>query len=109
MMTDDLVPHRMPWEPAPLTETVALIQRDLATMVACTAVLVRSERPELRMVVNTPRGQIIPRGVCNFSDGSTTEFQDLGMPQPGAEMMLIGELMARVWDRAQELGLELRL
>lgn len=100
-----------PWEPklpaVPVEDTVKLMQADLAYMVKHTAVLVHSNRPELSMLVNTPRGQIIPRGVCEFTDGTTTEFQDIGMPQLNCPIMNIEDLMARVWDLARELGLEL--
>jgi hypothetical protein len=97
----------MPWDPVPVAETVALIQADVRFMVSHTAVLVRCDRPELRVVVNTPRGQIIPAGVCRFADGTEIEYQDLGMPQPGAEVMTVGELVARTWDVAANLGLSL--
>lgn len=103
-----------PWEtppqlPAkPLEDTVAKMQRDMAYMVQYTAVFVRSSHEALQMVVNTARGQVVPRGECRFADGTTLEFQDLGMPQPGAPSMSIEELMQRVWVTASELGLELQ-
>jgi hypothetical protein len=106
-MSQDLIPHRMPWEPVPVQETVALMQADMAFMVTHTAVLVHSNRPELRMLVNTPRGQIVPRGECRFMDGSAIELQDIGMPQPKAPTMTVQEVMARVWEVARDLGLEL--
>lgn len=99
------VTTRFPWEPVPVAETVALLQRDFAYAVKYTAVLVHSTRPELEMLVNTARGQVIPRNVCTFTDGSTMEFQDIGMPQPGAPIMSVQELVARVWEIAKELGL----
>jgi hypothetical protein len=99
---------RMPWEPAPVEETVALLQRDMAYIVTHTAVLVRSKHPALQMVVNTRRGQIIPRGEGKFSDGSTIEVEDVGMPQPNTPEMTVKELMAMVWTIARELGLELQ-
>ena len=81
--------NRFPWEPAslpavPVEKTVEALQRDVAFMVQYTAILVRSQHDALRMLVNTPRGQIIPRGKCTLTDGSTIEFQDIGMPQVGA-------------------------
>jgi peptidoglycan hydrolase-like protein with peptidoglycan-binding domain len=103
----ELTAKRFPWEPVPVTETVAALQRDVAYMVTHTAVLVHSNQPALQMLVNTPRGQIVPRGACKFTDGSTVEFQDVGMPQPGAPAMTLKDLMARVWEIARELGLEL--
>lgn len=104
-----------PWEqlPArvekPLTETVTAIQRDLAYMATHTGVLVHSNNPALQMLVNTARGQIVPRNECRFTDGTTVEFQDIGMPQPGAPLMTVGELLAKVWETARDLGLELRI
>lgn len=98
---------RFPWEPAPVQETVALLQRDFAYAVQMTAILVHSNQPALSMLVNTARGQIVPRGQCKFTDGSTVELQDIGMPQINAPTMTVAELMARVWDIARELGLEL--
>lgn len=104
------VATRLPWEPAvPSTEeTVLLLQRDFAYAVQYTAVLVHSNRPELQMVVNTRRGQIVPHGTCRFTDGSIVEFQDIGMPQVNAPTMTVQELTARVWELARELNLELR-
>jgi hypothetical protein len=102
----DLI-SRFPWEPVSVAETVALLQRDMAYMVAATAIKVHSNRPELRMVVNTERGQIVPRGECKFTDGTTVEFQDIGMPQVGALLMTVQELMMRIWDAARKLELEL--
>lgn len=101
---------KFPWEdqlPAVLVEdTVALLQKDFAYAVQCTAVTVHSNRPAFQITVNTPRGQIIPRNECKFTDGTTVEFQDIGMPQPGAPFMSVKELIARVLDLAHELGLE---
>lgn len=85
-----------------------MLQRDVAYMVTHTAVAVQSNRPELSMVVNTARGQIIPRNECKFRDGSTIEFQDIGMPQPGAPAMNVDKLVALVWSIVRELGLELQ-
>lgn len=106
-MTAELT-KRFPWEPTPVSETVALLQRDVAYLVTHTAVLVHSSRPELVTLVNTARGQIVPRGQCKFTDGSTVEFQDIGMPQVGAPSMTVQELMAYVWGVANQLGLELQ-
>ena len=103
---------KFPWEvqlPAvPVEDTVALLQKDFAYAVQMTAVLVHSNRPEFQMLVNTPRGQIVPRNECKFTDGTTVEFQDVGMPQPSAVFMSVKELIAQVWDRARELGLEIQ-
>lgn len=104
----------MPWEvpPAPAVrsteETLSALQRDVAYMVTHTAVLVHSKHASLQMLINTPRGQIIPRGECKFTDGSTFELQDLGMPQVGAPLVSVPDLLTRVWDVARELGLELQ-
>lgn len=98
-------PERLP---ATVEETVTALQRDFAYAVQFTAVLVHSNRPELTMLVNTRRGQIVPKGVATFSDGTTTEFQDIGMPQVGAPTLeCITDLVARVLDVAKELGLSL--
>ena len=106
-----------PWEklPVPIAEpqlpalqdTVTALQRDFAFAIAYTAVHVHSTHDELAITVNTRRGQIVPRGECKFTDGSTIEFQDLGMPQPGAETMTVAELLARTWETALLFGLEL--
>lgn len=99
-----------PWEqPAARTveDTIAAMQRDMTYMVTHTAVLVHSKHPALAMLVNTARGQLVPRGVCAFTDGSTMEVQDVGMPQPGAPEMSVQDLMVRAWEIARELGLEL--
>lgn len=97
-----------PWEPVPVEETITLLQRDLAFMVQYTAVLVHSNRPNLAMLVNTPRGQLVPRGECKFTDGSKFELQDIGMPQPKTPEMTVQKLMAYLWEIAHELGLELQ-
>ena len=107
-MTSDLTPQRLPWEPVPVEETVKSLQSDLAFVVTHTGVMVHSSRPELRLLVNTRRGQIIPRNECTLSDGSTLEFQDIGAPQPGADTMTVKELIAWVWETAYSLGLELK-
>jgi len=109
-----------PWEQLPATqaepeplavrtteETVAAMQRDLGYMVTHTAVLVHSNRSELAMLVNTARGQIVPRGVCTFTDGSMFELQDIGMPQPNVSTMTVKDLVTHLWNVARELGLEL--
>jgi hypothetical protein len=111
-----------PWDPPPLpavvepaqapaaqpVETVvAALQRDMAFMVTHTAVLVHSQHEALQILVNTERGQIIPRGECKFTDGSTLEFQDIGMPQVGAPLMTVKDLIAQAWDVASRLGLEI--
>lgn len=108
---------KFPWEQLPAAQvgngieqtirTVELLQKDFAYAVQYTAVLVHSNRPELSMMVNTLRGQIVPRGECKFKDGSKIEFQDIGMCQPGAPVVSVLDLMARVWGIAKELGLEL--
>lgn len=100
---------RFPWEPAVRSteDTVALLQRDFAYAIQYTAVVVHSNQAALSMCVNTPRGQIVPRGECRFTDGSKLELHDIGMPQPNCPQMTVQELMARVWDIARELGLEL--
>jgi hypothetical protein len=95
---------------AELEETVRAIQRDMMFAVSQTAVLVRSDMPELRMVANTARGQEIPKGLCTYSDGTkgygvSVEFQDIGMPQIGVPTMTMQELIQAVHAKATELGL----
>lgn len=107
---------KYPWETPQLPaatqstteETLRFLQKDIAHMVTHTAVLVHSSNPALQMLVNTARGQIIPRGECKFTDGTTLEFQDIGMPQPKTPYMSVQELIAKVWSVAAELGLELQ-
>lgn len=101
---------KFPWEqlPArPLDEQFAALQKDVAYIVRFTAILVRSKHEALAMLVNTPRGQIVPQGACRFTDGSTLEFQDIGAPQPNCPTMTIAELLRLVYDRATDLGLAL--
>ena len=102
---------KFPWEvqlPAvPIEDTVAALQRDFAYAVQMTAIRVHSNNPELATLVNVPRGQIIPRGVCRFTDGSTVEFQDVGMPQIDVPSMTVHELVAHVWATALIKGLEI--
>jgi hypothetical protein len=105
-VANDLV-KRMPWEPIPAEETLALVQADLRYMTNHTAVLVHSNRPELQILVNVRRGEIVPRNEVKFKDGTTLEFQDIGMPQPKAPLMTVKELLAMVWDIVQTLGLEM--
>lgn len=108
-MSNELV-TRYPWEPpAALTveDAVKSLQRDFAYAVLNTAVLVRSENHAFRMLVNTPRGQVIPRGEVKFTDGTTVELQDLGMCQPNVPYMTVQELMTQVYNIAIDLGLEL--
>jgi hypothetical protein len=104
-----------PWEQLPavvepaatpaVEETVTLLQRDFAYAVQYTAVRVHSPHTELQFTVNTPRGQIVPRGECKLSDGSVLEFQDIGMPQPDAPTATVQELVAMVWDAVKTLKL----
>lgn len=105
----DLVPHRMPWDVVPVEDTVKALQRDMAYIVKFTAVMVHSNREVLSMCVNTPRGQIVPRGEVRFADGTTVEFQDIGAPQPGAPLMAVPELVKQVMALVSELGLGLPL
>jgi hypothetical protein len=104
--------QRYPWEPPvpaqPTTEDkVAALQRDFAIAVQLTGILVHSKHPALQRLVNVPRGQIIPRGECKFTDGSTLEFQDVGMPQPNTPYIAsVHELVKQVWETAHQLGLE---
>lgn len=92
---------------ADLARVVELIQKDILFAVQYTAVLVRSSNEALRMVVNTKRGQSMPRGDGIFTDGTTIELQDIGMPQPGCPVMTVQDLLKLVLAKAAELGLDL--
>lgn len=96
-----------PWQQSSLEETVKALQADLRFAVRHTSILVRSSNTLLRMVVNTERGQSLPPGTCTFKDGSTVEFQDLGMPQVNVPLMTVSELVRTVFSKATELGLEI--
>ena len=86
-------------------ETVAALQRDFAYAMTHTAVIVHSKHEALQLLVNTPRGQIIPRGECKLTDGSTLEFTDIGMPQINVPYMTVKELLGEVWSIVAKLGL----
>lgn len=107
------VEQPFPWEDPPaapertLEETVALMQRDFQYAVLNTAVIVHSDHEPLRLLVNTARGQVMPRGRVKFTDGTWLEVQDIGMCQPNAPHMTVQELLAKVLEIAKELGLEL--
>ena len=88
-------------------DTVKALQADMLFAVKHTAILVRSSNSSLRMVVNIERGSDIPSGVCTFTDGTTIEFQDIGMPQPGVPTMTAQELGKAVFSKVTELGLEI--
>ncbi len=106
-MANDLTPQRFPWEAVPVDETVAKLQSDIRYIISHTAVMVFSSRPELCMLVNTRRGQIVPRNECKFSDGTTLEMQDIGMPQVGVSEMTGPDLIEHIWGAVRGLGLEL--
>lgn len=101
-------------EPPAVADPITLLQRDFAFAVQYTAVIVHSTHESLRILVNTRRGQIVPRGKVKYnnaygSDPHEIEFQDVGMPQPNVPEMTVQELMAHVWRLTQELGLEIAL
>lgn len=102
---------KFPWEaqlPAvPIEDTVAALQRDFAYAVQMTAVRVHSNDPELATTANVPRGEIVPRGVCKFTNGVTVEFHDIGMPQIDVPAMTMHELVAHIWATALVKGLEI--
>ena len=75
--------------------------------VRMTAIIVRSNNPAFATVVNTERGQIVPRGEVKFTDGTTVELCDVGMCQPNVPEMTVQDIIARVWAMATELGLEM--
>jgi hypothetical protein len=90
-----------------LEETVKALQANFTYAVKMTAVLVRSSDERLCLVVNTERGPNIPVGVCKFTDGTTVEMVDIGMPQPGIPSMTVDELARLLLQKTQELGLEI--
>lgn len=98
---------RYPWE-HPESDHVAALQRDLAYVVTHTAVQVRSAHAGLCLLVNTPRGQVMPRGACTLSDGSAIEFQDVGAPQVGAPEMHIDALVLALWNMIRDMNLEIQ-
>lgn len=108
-MSNEVVTY--PWDATPAVQTtehvVALLQRDMQYILRYTAVAVHSSRPELRMLVNTKRGQIVPRNEVKYADGTTLEFQDIGAPQIGIPEMTVKELVLMVVEKANELGLKL--
>lgn len=103
---------RFPWEQLPVAsertveDTVKLLQKDFAYAIQFTAILVHSNRPEFHKLVNTRRGQIVPRGECRFTDGTKFELQDVGMPQPGAPEMTVRDLITELSSIATALELE---
>jgi hypothetical protein len=100
---------KMPWETPEqsLEDIVQALRADMQFMHAFTAILVRSQNEKLRTVVNTERGQVMPEGKCTFKDGTTIEFQDIGMPQIGMPAMTVQELVLTTLDKAFALELEL--
>ena len=98
---------RFPWENSPLGDTVAALQRDFAYAVRTTCVIVHSNNPAFKAMANTARGQLVPRGEVKFTDGTTVEFQDIGMPQINVPQMTVQAIAARVWSIVAKLGLEL--
>jgi len=104
----------MPWErpDAPpevddVAETVRALQADLRFIVSHTAILVRSDNEALRMVFNTERGQSMPDPLkCTFRDGTTMEFQDVGMPQVNVQTKTMKEIVVAALEQALALGLQ---
>ncbi len=104
---NDLV-VKFPWEPPTVQDTVAALQRDFAYAVSNTAVVVHSNNPLFELTANTQRGQTIPRGQVKFSDGTTVELQDIGMPQVKVPYLTVQEIMTHIWTLASDLGLEIK-
>lgn len=100
-------PIEEPAEPLTLEQTVAAMQLDFAYAVKTTAVAVHSNSPDFRMLVNSPRGVLLPRNEVRFSDGTTIEFQDIGLCQPNVPYMTLPELMSAVLSIAREKELEI--
>lgn len=101
---------RMPWDAVPAVRTVEddvqSLKGDLAYIITHTSVLVHSKHTALQMLFNTARGQIIPRGECKLSDGSVVEFYDTGMPRPNAPALPVKDIIFKVLEIVQTLGLE---
>jgi len=108
-VNNELTVQRFPWEPVPSSpeDDIAKLKNDFAYAVRNTAIAVHSSNPDFRLLANTPRGQIVPRGEVKFTDGTTLELQDIGMCQPGIPYMTVQEIMTHIWGLAKELGLEL--
>lgn len=110
-MTNDLA-HRMPWEAAPpapektVDEKIMALQSDFMYAWQNTSIVVHSNREDFQIIVNTTRGQIVPSGRAKFKDGTYVEFTDFGMPQPNARLISVPDLVAWVFNKARELGLE---
>ena len=100
----------MPWEQPEVDDVAAIVralQADLRFAVGHTAILVRSNNEALRMVFNTERGQNMPNPLkCTFRDGTTMEFQDIGMPQPGVPTKTIKDIVTAALEQAFALGLQ---
>jgi hypothetical protein len=106
-----LVPWAQPGPPAvaDVAEKLRRLQEDVGTIVTHTGVMVHATGPHaaaLSMLVNTRRGQLMPTGVARYTDGTTIQFQDIGMPQPGAPFMTLPELFQQLYGIVQQLGLQ---
>lgn len=99
----------MPWDEEPAAPTTAelveAMRRDWLYAVANTAIAVHSNNDAFKMLVNTKRGQLVPRNEVKFSDGTTVELQDIGMCQPGLPYMTVQEILGKIVEIAGELGL----
>jgi hypothetical protein len=98
-----------PWDPPKrsVEDTLELVRNDFAYAIANTAIVVHSNNPAFAFIANTQRGQLVPRGEVKFSDGTTVELQDIGMPQPNVPYMAVQQIMSRVWKLVSELRLEI--
>lgn len=98
----------MPWDdPPPISaaDEIAAMKRDFAYAVETTCIAVHSNNEAFRMLVNTKRGQLVPRNEVKFSDGTTVELQDTGMCRPNVPYMTVQEILAKIVSIADELGL----
>ena len=96
-----------PWDPPrrSVEDTIALLQNDFAYAVANTAIVVHSNNPALVFTANTARGQLVPRGEVKFTDGTTVELQDIGMPQVNVPYMSVQAIIVRVANTVAALGI----
>ena len=101
--SDELFPWDAPRQS--IEDTIALLQNDFAYAVANTAVVVHSNNTAFAFIANTARGQLVPRGEVKFTDGTTVEFQDIGMPQINVPQMTVQAIIVRVANTVAALGI----
>jgi len=107
-MSSEVIKYgRAAWEPVPVEETVKALQQDMAFAIRYTCIIVHSNRAEFQMAFNVPRGELVPRNEGRFTDGTTVEMQDIGMPQPNTPISDVAKISQLIVDIAAALKLEL--